>query len=345
VLPVMGAIGTQVDARAFLAGLDEARKSGAQFIVIYIDSPGGSIGDMREMTDALARLAGNLHTVALVKRAYSAAAVLAMSTRNIFMQPGAEIGAAVPFRMTDNGPKDVEAKFRSIVEAHQCQVVRAAGHNDLLLRGMMEMDLELFVRQADGRVMVSDREPGARIKSKGQILTLTAQQAADCGLARVATDLADVGRQLTGGDWHSVSRRPWNAVLAAEDFAKRETKRQSAIEQVRPAVQSVDRRIAELTERIGKDSDGIAELNAKAATEAAGIEAEYQATLASAGTQGDAKSAAQTAGAQRDAELAELNSRLKDNVDKLANDGLGAQDEITHLHSQRDQIVAGIPPD
>src|SRR5436305_1678449 len=43
VIPLCGAIGDQVTAAALKAALAEARRAGAEYVILQIDSPGGSV--------------------------------------------------------------------------------------------------------------------------------------------------------------------------------------------------------------------------------------------------------------------------------------------------------------
>src|SRR5215211_614309 len=45
-LPIVGVIGEDVLARDVDAGIAEARRTGPKYVVLVIDSPGGSIGEM-----------------------------------------------------------------------------------------------------------------------------------------------------------------------------------------------------------------------------------------------------------------------------------------------------------
>ena len=97
------------------------------------------------------------------------------------------IGASVPWRPTENGPADVDAKFRSFIDATVRAQPRHGQHSDLLVRGMSELDLEIYLTQTDGKPTLSMSGPGKLIKSKGQILSMTASEAAECGLSQTTT--------------------------------------------------------------------------------------------------------------------------------------------------------------
>lgn len=213
-LPVEGVIGIDISGNAFQTGLEQALQMQPQIIVIFIDSDGGSISELEKMEDALAEVPPGVRKIAYVKKAFSAAAVLAMSCQQIYIKPDGVIGAAVPFKFTDKGlPEDVDAKFRSAFAAKVRTWVGQAGHSDLFVRGMMDLNLQLYIRMEDGQLVISTGGPGRMIKSSGQILTMTAQEATDCGLTQIASKMADIGKQAVGGPWYPESKIPWHTVL------------------------------------------------------------------------------------------------------------------------------------
>ncbi|MDB5357409.1 MAG: hypothetical protein JWN24_3862 [Phycisphaerales bacterium] len=212
-IPLFGRIGTEATASTLKAAIATAAESKPRYLVVVIDSPGGDVAEIPKIIDVLDEASRNTETIAYVKNSYSAAAVIAMSCRRIFMEPHAAIGAAVPYKPTENGPAELEAKFRSAVVACFRQAAVHGGHDDLLMRGMCELNTEIILQHENGHPVLRMSGPGKVIKSKGEILTLTADEAAECGLASIATDLTDLGKQLTGGEWHEANRRAWNLVI------------------------------------------------------------------------------------------------------------------------------------
>src|SRR5690348_10194367 len=144
--------------------LDKAREANPKYIVLMIDSPGGNVAEMSKMIEVLDEASKDVAIIAYVEHAYSAAAVIAMSRPQVFMKPDAAIGAAVPFKITKDGPADLEAKFRSPIEAEFRRAAAHAGHAELLVRGMVEMDLEIFLAQENGKPVLRTTGPGKVIK-------------------------------------------------------------------------------------------------------------------------------------------------------------------------------------
>jgi len=289
-IPIIGGIGDDVTVDAVRNGLTQARASNPKYIVLAIDSLGGDFDTMRKIVDLLKDTSKDFEVVAYVKRAVSAAAVIAVTCREVYMLPDAVIGANVPWRPTENGPADVDAKFRSFIDATVRAATEHGQHSDLLVRGMSELDLEIYLAQTDGKPTLSTSGPGKLIKSKGQILSMTASEAVECGLAQTTAGMSDIGKQLCGGAWHEASRRPWNVTIGtvasqrrrereAIEQTQRAIARRNAIVDAKPQLDSIEHRIAELAARAVANQNAINDLTARCNEELQQINAEYQQTV------------------------------------------------------------------
>lgn len=356
VVPVIGVIGDDITVDALRAGLAEARAARPQYVILEIDSPGGNVGQMMEMVEVLNDASRDLKIIAYVKSAYSAAAVIAMSCPQVYMKAGATIGATVAFRMTENGPTDVDAKFRSVVEARMRAANQHGSHADLLIRGMSESDLTLYLADKDGRLSLSTSGPGKLIKGKGQILTLTADEAVECGLAHVAPTMTDLGRQVCGGAWYEVNRRAFNTTigtvarqkereLEAVEQSKRLIARQNAISEIKPQWDNIERHVAELSARAVANGNAIADLTAKSNQELQQINIDYLRAVIDAKYQSDPKAAIARAIEVAQARASALRQYLQANVAKLQADGQAAQVEIGLMRAKQRQLLATIPTD
>ncbi len=227
-LPIEGAIGLLLDAdkvvtgEAFKRTLPEAMREKPAYLILVVDSPGGSIGDMFEIVEALQALRAehpDLITVAYVREAMSAGAVISIACDRIIMQRGASIGAAVPYQLGPDGtPQVIEEKFQSAFRSDLRSIAEAAGHEPLLLMGMCDPAMELLsIPTTDGpRIVKPDkRSPrGTTIKKPGEVLTLTADEAVQHGLAVAIVDNIDQLPGALGLDkWHRLSDTPWHDML------------------------------------------------------------------------------------------------------------------------------------
>ncbi|MEM7681415.1 MAG: ATP-dependent Clp protease proteolytic subunit [Planctomycetota bacterium] len=315
-LKLYGAIGRvaegpYVTAQGFVRAVQEFRNSGAEYVVLEIDSPGGSVPEMQQILNTIAS-SSDMQFVALVKNAHSAGAVIAMACTTIFMHPDASIGAAVPIRQTASGtPQNIEAKMLSPILASMRRAARTGGHSDLLMRGMSEYDLELSIDMTGNQpVVVEGSLPGnPLLKTPGSILTLTAFEAQMCGLATgQASSIEDVRTNLGLASWTAAredlthyllqqARLEQNhqrvqaeaaerrARLAAQEEAKR-IHRQQQDQQVRESLQQMESQRSELSITINQLAAKLSQQLASRDTEVAALTEEYRAMRVSASRSG-----------------------------------------------------------
>lgn len=144
----------------------DAQQRGATAIVLEIETFGGRVDAATRMRDAL--LEASVPTIAYVKnRAWSAGALITLANRRIIMHPAATIGAAEPIPATEKTIAALRAEFAATAQM--------TGRNALIAEAMVDKTLGY---------------PG--IAEKGQILSLTAEQAKTYGLADgIAASRAD----------------------------------------------------------------------------------------------------------------------------------------------------------
>lgn len=151
-------------------GIQSAIAEGVDAIVLLMDTPGGSVAVMREMVSLVIDL--DIPTFTLVEAdAFSAGAILALATDYVFMQPMTVIGNAMPIMMAPGGGMtELGDAEREKVEGGMDVIVRsiaqAKGRDEKLMQAMVRRNMEFVL------------EDGTVISEKGQILTLTNQEAA-----------------------------------------------------------------------------------------------------------------------------------------------------------------------
>ncbi len=161
-------------------GLREANASGASAVVLDLDTPGGRVDAAERIADAVR--ASKVPVYAFVNpRAYSAGALIALSTAGIYMRAGAVLGAATPVdgqgtRMPEKYVSAMRAEFRALAEA----------------RGLDPRIAEAMVDESIGVAGLAER---------GKLVTLSTSEAIRVGYARAQVEseselLAQVG--LTG---------------------------------------------------------------------------------------------------------------------------------------------------
>ena len=158
--------------------LEEAEKRNAPLVVLEVDTPGGRVDSAIDMADAI--LNTSLPTLAVVKNAFSAGALIAMSAEQVAMLPGSEIGAALPITGTGQAlDGQVGEKINSALRAKFRSVAETRGRN---------------ADAAEGMVNPNKVVPG--LKEKGEILTLTSSNAVKYKVANLeARTLDDAVKQ------------------------------------------------------------------------------------------------------------------------------------------------------
>lgn len=155
VIPVQGQI--EPGWLLFLQrSLRDAQRTGAQAIILEIDTPGGFIDTARQAKILLDELPMPVYGY-INKNALSAGAYLALATDKFFMTPGSTIGAAEPILLTGG---QVDEKMLSFWEAEMRSIAESHGRNPLIAAAMVRRQLAV-----EGLVKV------------GELLTLTTQEA------------------------------------------------------------------------------------------------------------------------------------------------------------------------
>ena len=142
--------------------LDEAAANGAAAVVLEIDTPGGRLDAVLQMRDDL--LGSSVRTIAFVNRtAFSAGALIALACEEIYMTPGAVMGAATP---VDGAGETASEKVVSAVRKTFKATAEARGRDPLVAEAMVDPDVTI-----DGLV------------TRGELLTLTTNEAETWGYA------------------------------------------------------------------------------------------------------------------------------------------------------------------
>lgn len=243
-LPIVGEIGVEVKAEFLKKALALAR-SRSHILVLYIDSSGGSVAETEKIVSVLSKVK-DVRTMAYVRSAMSAAAVVAMACQDICMDPEATIGGAVPYTVGPAGtPKDVGEKFKSAMRA-QCRIAaELGGHSPLIMEGMVDPAIALVVKTVNGTPQVALGSGGTVLKASGKVLTLTAKEAVACGLAKgIVEDPDDACRMLGLQTWQRVKWGGWlQMTIAAKTARSRltvKTRREEFQKKVGPQLEKIE---------------------------------------------------------------------------------------------------------
>jgi membrane-bound serine protease (ClpP class) len=150
--------------------LRTAAEEDAAAVVLRIDTPGGRLDAVLQMRDAL--LASPVETIAFVDRtAFSAGALVALAADEIYMTPGAAMGAATPVDGTTG--ETASEKVVSAVRTTFAATAEARGRDPRVAEAMVDPNVAI-----DGLV------------ARGELLTLTANEAITWGYAEgIVADL------------------------------------------------------------------------------------------------------------------------------------------------------------
>jgi membrane-bound serine protease (ClpP class) len=158
---------TAATAQFVRARVDRANRELPLALVFYLDTPGGQISAMQRIVeDVLNR--SQVPTLAIVRNAYSAGALIAMAAEQVAMLPGSAIGAATPILVTPIGISPVDEKMSSAMRGEFRAVAEARGRDARIAEGMVDARIEL---------------PG--IASGDELITLTGAQAVEYGIADI----------------------------------------------------------------------------------------------------------------------------------------------------------------
>jgi len=206
IVPFQGEVGTHVLAEYLERCFEDAARRKPDVVILLVDSPGGYVYEVEKLVEVLRKFGKEMRIVAVIRKALSAAAISALACDEIYCEPGALYGAATAYKMNEFGmPSAVSEKFDSIWRATARKAARAGGHDPRLAEAMIDRKLELsYTREKDGKVTIHDgKKRGAKLLiAKDKLLTLTAEEARECGLSRdTIDDLDHLGEKLTLTGW------------------------------------------------------------------------------------------------------------------------------------------------
>ena len=167
-VPVTGVI--ELGIAPFIErSLEDALRAGAVMVVLDMDTPGGRVDAAERIADALSDSPIPVYTL-VNRRAFSAGALIALSTDGIYMRPGSVIGAVTP---VDGSGTKASEKIVSAMRSEMRALAESAGLDPRVAAAMVDEDIEI-----EGLV------------EAGKLLTLTTQEAVELGYATEVEDLA-----------------------------------------------------------------------------------------------------------------------------------------------------------
>src|SRR5258708_6561709 len=253
-----------------------------------------------------------------------------MTCPRICFAPDGVMGAGVPYRIGPDGtPANIEEKLASAARAQMRAAAAPGGHSDLLLRGMMEPELELVLTTGeDGKPEVFDAKDTALfgttpLKPAGRILTLTAKEAVGCGMAvGVAGDVDGMREGLHLSAWHKAGDDAWYVMTDAARHSKIAREQQDADRQPSakpgaetPAVAKAKAQLAVAAAKAAAAQKKFEALKADYQKEVDGAQEEYKQAIASANTMPSPALAAAAASHKKSARLKKANETFPAQLD------------------------------
>ena len=147
--------------------IEEAAAEGAAAVILDIETQGGRVDAALRITSAVGR--SRVPVYAFVNMyAYSAGAMIALSTERVLMREGAVMGAATP---VDGSGTKASEKMVSAMRAQMRAMTEAHGLDPAVAEAMVDEELAI---------------PG--VIERGKLLTLTTGEAVDLGYATAVDD-------------------------------------------------------------------------------------------------------------------------------------------------------------
>lgn len=160
IITIKGEIRSGITAQSFKRRLAEAEASGADALVVELDTPGGEVGAVLEICDAI-KASSIPNTVAWIRpNAYSGGAIIALACRSMVATDPATMGDALPIAVTAFGmlnqlPEHERQKILSPLMAEVVDSARRNGYDEYLVQGIVSRGVELW--------LVEDAQTGKRL--------------------------------------------------------------------------------------------------------------------------------------------------------------------------------------
>ena len=244
VIPLHGEIGTDIVSSVVDDAFKDIQKRNPTAVILEMDSPGGNIEDVPALVKVIQKYR-DFRMAVLIKEATGAAAMTALSFKEIYIMPGSVIGAD-SYYIYKPLPKDVEEKFRSIWRATARTSSELGGHQPFLGEAMIEAKNLVWVTEGGKRICREEEKKAGRKNEEevflenGALLSLSAGDAVDVGLAKGAPeDYKALGKMMGLGKWREcecyapILMEVWasNFKRAQKEFDRLETEINGKIKQ------------------------------------------------------------------------------------------------------------------
>jgi ATP-dependent protease ClpP protease subunit len=208
VIPIHGVFGEDIAPPGVADAIQFAARRNIDHVVFHIDSPGGYTWAADAIAEAMEDAPESMRLIAYIEDAISASIWVVFGCDEIFVAPGAAIGAAVTYSQDNTtGATEVDQKLNSALAAKIAGMAERKGVSGVIARAMFLPEAEAYaVERAPGEYDIVDRHPGGRdgvsvIDGADTVLTLTGEEAIKWGLARPAEGIDKIGAALGLEGW------------------------------------------------------------------------------------------------------------------------------------------------
>lgn len=254
-IKVEGEIGAQFNDELLKKCLEQIEKLGIRKVILEVNSDGGLVVEEQKILRTLVEWQESKKipiTAYVRQRAYSAAAMITLGCREIYMNDAATIGAATAVSVGSGARiSAVDEKFASARRATLRALVDKAGHDGRIAEAMVDMRLELWLSTEGGKISLLTGEEHQALRDKkadykkidpsNKLLAMTAREAKECGLVKgFAADTAAALAAIGGAGMEPdptvaalVTRRAAAVKSVLEDYDRQIRTLKFAIDQVK----------------------------------------------------------------------------------------------------------------
>jgi membrane-bound serine protease (ClpP class) len=196
IIPIHGEIRYRSSSKVFAQQVARARASGAQMVILELDTPGGSTADMEGIANTIINELGDIYTVAYVKpNAISAGAFVSVACDEIVMTDSGMIGDAMPIMVGSGGiqeiPENERGKIESFLRGDIRRLATRNGYSVPLCEGMITLTHRIWLIRNDAtgelRLINADDEAHLLSDTPGEPLYIDPEMA-DWVMLRIVDD-------------------------------------------------------------------------------------------------------------------------------------------------------------
>lgn len=213
VIPLKGMVGKEFRQEEIEESIDAAREYDPDIVILLIDSGGGSLAELYEISDYLIKARDEFRIVSWIKSAISAAAMTAINTREIYFQRKGHMGAATAFRQTASGAVSMQGAELEQWLARGARMGKSAGYHESWVRAIIDREQACSATREvlpNGEISITwyaDETSGKEVVNpKGEVLTLQASDALKWRISLGTADTMDELAPLLGAPkWTEIS--------------------------------------------------------------------------------------------------------------------------------------------